>query len=468
MKRRFPPVLGSSREQGTVLLVAGLSGAYAAALMMASSMLSTIEEIGTGAKAGMSLNVVSTVFILIALYVAAVVITGCVATVIAGRLRQVALLRILGADGRDLRRSIRLSTARTGAIGALLGVLVGTVLADAARLVLLARATVPEGRYSWATLSLVWPIIAITVASAVAGWIGSRRILEVTPAQALADVDLGEVSTRGTLRLRFAFSMVLIVLGAGGLLWAVQLGENPDTASGFIVAFFASAASATGVLLGARFIVPRVVAALSRLLGTDPSSVIARRNATADPLRTTRSTVGLIVGVTLITTFASGASALRTSINHSGGLTVDQRAQSEQWLSIMAAVMMCVVLISCIISCVGFVSTMSLTVIQRRREIGLLRALGFTAAQIRSMITRESVALSATAMLLGVFLGVIYGSVGAQALVGSFTPGFAWGLPWPVLAAIAVGGVILVFLASKPPARRAIAVSPVDALHAAG
>lgn len=88
----------------------------------------------------------------------------------------------------------------------------------------------------------------------------------------------------------------------------------------------------------------------------------------ADPMRRTRSTIGLIVGVTLITTFA------------------------------------CVVLISCVISSVGLVSTMPLTVIQRRCEIGLLRALGFTAPHVRSMITKESVALFATAVLFGAAL----------------------------------------------------------------
>lgn len=459
---RVPGVLGSTRELGTVVAVAALCGGYAAALIMASSMLGRTTGSG-GILAGILLGVVSTVFIGIALYVAAVVITGCVATVIAGRLKQIALLRLLGADGRALRRSIGSGTAKVGFVGSLAGVVVGTVLADGVRVFLVARGTMPKGDYAWFSGQSVLAVVAITCCAAVAGWVGSRRILAVTPAQALAEVQMAQLITGRVSRLRAVVSVVLTVAGGAGLLLALRLGETASQA-GFLMAFGGSVGSATGILIGARFIVPSIVDGFGRILGSDPASLIARRNAVADPMRTTRSTIGLIVGVTLITTFSSGASALRASVARTTNLSSDQQAQADQFLAIASAVMICVVVISCVISCIGFVSTMSLTVIQRRREIGLLRALGFTAGQVRSMITRESVALSASAVLFGVSLGVVYGSVGAQSLVGSFTPGFAWGLPWSVLVAIAVGGVALVVLASRPPARRAIAVSPVEAL----
>ena len=87
---------------------------------------------------------------------------------------------------------------------------------------------------------------------------------------------------------------------------------------------------------------------------------------------------------------------------------------------------------------------MSLGVIQRTREIGLLRALGFTGGQVRTMITKESVALSATAVSFGMALGLVYGALGAQSMVGFQTDGFVWGVPGLVLAAIAVAGVLLV------------------------
>jgi putative ABC transport system permease protein len=131
----------------------------------------------------------------------------------------------------------------------------------------------------------------------------------------------------------------------------------------------------------------------------------------------------------------------------------------------MTTILVIVAVVSAVISAVGFVSTMSMTVIQREREIGLLRTLGFTRRQVRTMIAQESAALSGSAVLLGIALGLIYGSVGAQALIGSQTSGFVWGVPWKVLAVIALGAVVLVLSAALPPSRRAVRVTPVEALR---
>jgi putative ABC transport system permease protein len=136
-------------------------------------------------------------------------------------------------------------------------------------------------------------------------------------------------------------------------------------------------------------------------------------------------------------------------------------------LSTTTTVMIAIVVISSVISAVGFVSTMSLTVIQRRHEIDLPRALGLTRRQVARMITLEAAALSGTAAGFGIALGVVYGSVGAQALVGSMTSGFVWGLPWKVLAVIAAASVVLVLASARPPARRAIRVKPIEARRVA-
>jgi putative ABC transport system permease protein len=177
--------------------------------------------------------------------------------------------------------------------------------------------------------------------------------------------------------------------------------------------------------------------------------------------------MGLVIGVTLVTTFAAGFAALRTSAR-SWDQTAAQAAQTDELLRNVSVIMICVVVVSSAIAAVGFVSTMSLGVIQRTREIGLLRALGFTGGQVRAMITKESVALSATAVSFGTALGMAYGAVGAQSLVGFQTDGFVWGVPGAVLAAIAAAGVLLVLAASWVPSSRAVAVAPVEALRATG
>lgn len=219
-----------------------------------------------------------------------------------------------------------------------------------------------------------------------------------------------------------------------------------------------------GLITGAPFVLPRLVAIFGRLLGAGPDARIARRNAVADPMRTTRATLGLVIDVGLVTTFASGSAALSEAIT-TWDLSAAERAQALDVMHMVSILMMALVVIASIIAGVGFVSTMSLVVIQRRREIGMLRAMGFTARQIRGMVTRESLALGLTAVLVGIALGVLLGSLGAQSLIGAGNDGLVWGLPFEVLAVIVAAALALVLVAALLPARRATTVTPVEALR---
>jgi len=458
-------VLGARRELGTVALVAGLCGFYASALLVASDILRVNSRAaGDISAVGVVLGVVSSVFIAVAVYVAAVVIVNGVDTVIAGRLRQIALLRLLGADARSLRRSVVRGTTVVASTGVAVGVLTGVLAGDVTRVVLVARDRLPDGDYPWFPLLALPAALVVALAAAGAAWVGSRAVLRATPAQALSTASVPAPDSPRTSRLRRVVTAALVGSGALILVGAAALGEAAN-AVGFLVAALGAMVSGTGVLVGARLVVPRLVSVSSRLLGTDPPSKVAARNAVRDPGRTTRSTMGLVIGVTLVTTFAAGFAALRTAAG-TWDQTAAQAAQTDDILRNISVIMICLVVVSSAIAAVGFVSTMSLGVIQRTREIGLLRALGFTSRQVRTMITKESVALSATAVTFGIGLGLFYGALGAQSLVGFQTDGFVWGVPGLVLAAIAAAGVLLVLAASWVPSSRAVAIAPVDALRA--
>jgi putative ABC transport system permease protein len=344
------------------------------------------------------------------------------------------------------------------------GAAAGTLVGDTTRSVLVARGSLRQGDYAWFPLLSIPAVVVITAAAAAAAWVGSRAVLRATPAQALLGASVPAPDTRVVGAIRRATAFGLIGFGALVLLGAAWLGEGSGPA-GFLFAAFGSIVSATGVLVGARLVVPPLVSLASRLLGTDPPSIVAARNAIREPARTTRSTMGLVIGVTLVTTLAAGFVALRTSAR-TWDQTATQAAQTDEILRNVAVIMICVVVVSSAIAAVGFVSTMSLGVVQRTREIGLLRTLGFTRGQVRTMITKESVALSATAVVFGMALGLVFGALGAQSLVGFQTHGFVWGVPGIVLVAIAVAGVLLVFASSWVPSSRAVAVAPVEALRA--
>jgi putative ABC transport system permease protein len=457
-------VLGSRREVATVGLVAGLCGAYASALAIGSDLLATNADQAGDSAAGILLGAVSAVFLLVAVYVAAVVIANAVDTVVAGRLRQIAVLRLLGADAGALRGAVVKGATVVAAIGAVVGVLAGTLVGVVAREVLIGRGVLSDGPYTWFPPAAVPAAVVVVAAAAVASWVGSRVVLRATPAQALLGASAPQPEPVRVGRVRAAATVLL--LGGGGLVLAAgaALGEEGG-AGGFLLAALGAMVSGTGVLVGARLVVPALVAVTCRLLGRDPASRLAARNALREPGRTTRSTMGLVIGVTLVTTFAAGFAALRTAV-HTWDLDPAQAAQADEMLRVVSVVMICIVVVSSVIAAVGFVSTMSLAVLQRTREIGLLRALGFTAGQVRTMVVKESVALSATAVLTGMVIGMVYGSLGAQALIGFGTDGFVWGVPGGVLAGIAASGVLLVAAASWAPSSRAVAVAPVEALRA--
>jgi putative ABC transport system permease protein len=453
-------VIGSARQLTTIAVVAGICGIYASLLVMLSDVLATNSD---ASGFGAILAVVAMVFIGVALYVSSVVIVNCVDTVLTGMMSRIALLRLLGASAPALRSAVTRRTTSVAAAGVLGGVAVGTVAAWVLRITMVEHGVLRRMDYPVVSIWLVAPVLAVVLTTFAASRVGARGVLRVPPAAGMLGAATGQVVTT-TPPVRARLSTAVIGVGAAVLLLSAWIGEAGGTALGLLVAFFGAAALGSGLLYGARLVIPAVVAGLGRVLGDSAPSRIARRNAVTNPLRTTRSTMGLVIGVTLVTTFAAGADALRRSVD-SWTTSEANRRDSMSVLTTMTAVLVVVIVFSAVIAAVGFVSTMSLTVIERTREIGVLRALGFTGTQVRQMIVREAIALACSAIALGIALGLLLGSIGAQSLVGSHNHGFVWGRPWLVLGTVVVAGAALVMIASVAPARRAIRISPVEALR---
>ncbi len=118
--------------------------------------------------------------------------------------------------------------------------------------------------------------------------------------------------------------------------------------------------------------------------------------------------------------------------------------------------------LSVIVSLFGIVNTLILTIYERTRELGMLRAVGMTRWQIRSMIGYESVVTSLIGAALGMVVGVFLAVLVTHALSSE---GVVFAVPWLsifffVLAAIAVGILAAIF-----PARRAARLNVLEALQ---
>ncbi|MGE5281633.1 MAG: ABC transporter permease [Chloroflexota bacterium] len=120
--------------------------------------------------------------------------------------------------------------------------------------------------------------------------------------------------------------------------------------------------------------------------------------------------------------------------------------------------------IAVIVGLLGIVNTLSMSVIERTREIGVLRALGGSRWRIRRTMLDESLLISVAGSLAGIGAGLLVGLVWILTLRESTLVGLDLRIPVGTLVAIAVVGVVMGSLAAILPARRAARLDPLQAL----
>ena len=116
---------------------------------------------------------------------------------------------------------------------------------------------------------------------------------------------------------------------------------------------------------------------------------------------------------------------------------------------------------SVLISAFGIVNTLTLSIHERTRELGLLRAVGMTRKEVRRMIRYESVITACFGALLGLLLGVFFAFVVVQALAEE---GIGFSLPLGQVVALLVFAILVGVLAAILPARRAARLDVLEAI----
>ncbi|UGQ11672.1 ABC transporter permease [Yinghuangia sp. ASG 101] len=116
-----------------------------------------------------------------------------------------------------------------------------------------------------------------------------------------------------------------------------------------------------------------------------------------------------------------------------------------------------------VIAVIGIVNTLAMSVFERTREIGMLRAIGLDRRRVRVMIRIEAVMISVFGALLGMALGLPIGVLGVRAAKGTtqMTPV----VPWERMGLFLVLAALVGMLAAAWPARRAARMEVLDALH---
>ena len=127
----------------------------------------------------------------------------------------------------------------------------------------------------------------------------------------------------------------------------------------------------------------------------------------------------------------------------------EQRAPIDQIIGVIYGLLFFAV----VIAVLGIINTLALSVIERTREIGLLRAIGVSRRQLRQMIRLESVVIAVLGAVLGVCLGIVFGVTLMYALRDQGLERIS--IPFGQLVLFLVLSLVMGVLAAVLPARRA-------------
>ena len=139
------------------------------------------------------------------------------------------------------------------------------------------------------------------------------------------------------------------------------------------------------------------------------------------------------------------------------------RAQYDRIITILLAVVVGLLGVAVLIALLGVTNTLSLSVIERRRESATLRAIGLSRRALRGTLAIEGVLIAGVGAVIGSVFGLLYGWAGAATVLGQVGP-LTLSVPWRDLAIVLVVALGAGLLASVLPARSAVRTPPVAAL----
>ncbi len=152
------------------------------------------------------------------------------------------------------------------------------------------------------------------------------------------------------------------------------------------------------------------------------------------------------------------AEYLTLSVLDAEEFTSAQTAQINTLLGLLYALLG----LSLVIATLGVVNTLALSVVERTREIGLLRAIGLDRGQLRRVVTIEAVATTVFGALLGITLGLAFGIAFQRAIADDGLEVLA--IPWLTVVVVLVGSAVVGVVAALLPAWRATRIDTLRAI----
>jgi len=254
------------------------------------------------------LDTVLLAFAGISLFVAGFLIVNTFSITVAQRTREFALLRAVGASGRQVRAVVVVEAVAVGLAGGALGLLGGVALAELLQLAFGAfGADFPDGGIVVAPRTVVASFTISVLVTTLAALAPARRASRVSPVEALRGT--GAVAPDHVGVARTVVGLLLVVVGGAGLAVGLLVeGQGVALVGAGVAALF------VGVALLAPFVARPVTAVLGVVLGRGVVARLARANAGRNPARTAATASALMVGVALVTFVSIVAASVTASL----------------------------------------------------------------------------------------------------------------------------------------------------------
>jgi putative ABC transport system permease protein len=260
------------------------------------------------------INIILLAFGLIALVVGTFIIYNTFSMLVAQRLRELALLRAIGADRKQIRRSVVLEAAVTGVIGSALGLAGGVGLAYGLHALLNAlNVGLPSGSLVLEPRTVIVTLLLGTGVTMLSAYAPARRAAKVPPVAAMR-AEFATTSA-GSLRRRTRIGVALLVVGL--VLTGLGLAASGAGAAASFIGL-GLLGSGAGVLLLSPVLARWIIGPLGRLVGRPfgPVGQLARTNAVRNPRRTAATAFALTLGLLLVSGIAVIGASVKTSVGH--------------------------------------------------------------------------------------------------------------------------------------------------------
>lgn len=245
----------------------------------------------------------------VAVFVGAFVIQNTFRITVAQRVRELALLRAVGATAAQVTRMVLIEAAALAVLASGIGVLAGIGVAELIKQGMeLVGIGVPDGPLTVMPRTVIVAMSVGVVVTLVSALIPARRAAAIPPVAAMSEV--AARTTRKSLRTRAIAGSSLTVLGAVSMLGGLLLENGASLAL--------ASAGAVGLFLGMSTLAPLLAGPVAGLLSAPMRGItgkLARENTVRQPRRTASTASALMIGVALVAFVSIFAASVKASVS---------------------------------------------------------------------------------------------------------------------------------------------------------